>query len=116
MLRYQAELRAWAANLKQIGTVKSIVLREGSLADLSPDESLGAELIQVKVKCRAERVRGDEIEIVASALDEHHEMLIRKHCEKMERNRIPAQVELVEPERPFMPFMPTIGAGPKHER
>lgn len=108
VLRYQAEIRAWGANLKKVGTIKSIVLREGSLAEMSPDETLGAELVQVKLKCRAERVRGDEIEIVVSALDEEHERRIKKHVEKMERNRIPALVELVEPERPFVPFMPTI--------
>ena len=111
VLRYQAELREWARNFKKIGTIKHIMLREGSLADLSPDEMLGAELVQVTLKCKIERVRGDEIELVASALDEEQERRIRKHCEKMQRNKIPAGAVLVEPERPFVPFMPNVGGG-----
>lgn len=108
VLRYQGELRAWAANLKKIGTTKHIILREGSLADLSPDEELGAELVQVALKCRLEGRRGDEFQIVVSAADEEQDRRIARHCEKMERNKIPALVELVEPERPYMPFMPKI--------
>lgn len=108
VMRYQSELRQWAANLKKIGLTKHIVLREGSLAELSPDETLGAELVQVTLKCRTERTRGDEIEIVVAAADEEQQRRIRKHCEKMERKRIPAGAVLVEPARPFMPFMPKI--------
>lgn len=109
VLRYQSELRQWAANLRKIGTTKHIVLREGSLAELSPNELMGAELVQVTLKCKIERVRGDELEIVVSAADEEQERRIARHCEKMQRNRIPAGAVLVEPERPFVPFMPNIG-------
>lgn len=109
VMRYQTELRQWAANLKKIGSTKSIVLREGSLADLSPDETLGAELVQVKLRCKVEMRNGsDEVQIVVSALDGEQERRIRKHCEKMQRNKIPAGAVLVEPERPYVPFMPKI--------
>lgn len=108
VLRYQLELREWARNLKKIGTTKHIVLREGSLADMSPDDELGAVLVQVTLKVRVERIQGDELRLVVSAADEEQELRIAKHCEKMERNRIPAGAVLVEPERPFVPFMPKV--------
>lgn len=106
--RYQAELRAWAANLKRVGTEKHVVLREGNQADMSPDPELGAQLIQVTLKCKIERIQGDELQIVVSAADEEQEWLIRRHCEKLEKQGIPPGMALVEPERPFVPFMPTI--------
>ena len=109
-LRYQDELRAWAHNLKKIGTKKHIILREGNQSDLSPDPELGAVLIQVELKCRIERVRGDEFEIVVSAADEEQQRRIFKHCEKLQGAGIPPGMVLVEPERPGMPFMPTIGS------
>lgn len=105
-LRYQDELRAWAHNLKKIGTKKHIILREGNQSDLSPDPELGAVLIQVELKCRIERMRGDEIEIVVSASDEEQQRRIFKHCEKLQGAGIPPGMVLVEPERPGMPFMP----------
>lgn len=108
VLRYQLELREWARNLKKIGLAKHIVLREGQLSDLSPNEEQGAQLIQVALIAKIERVQGDEFEIVVSAADEEQERRIRKHCEKMERHGIPAGAVLVEPERPFVPFMPKI--------
>lgn len=108
VMRYQLELRQWAANFKKIGTTKHIILREGSLSELSPDEQLGAALVQVTLTVKIERMQGDEIRLVVSAADEEQERRIRKHCEKMERNRIPAGAVLVEPERPYMPFMPKI--------
>jgi hypothetical protein len=105
-LRYQDELRAWAHNLPKIGLTKHIVLREGTFSDLSPDEDLGAVLIQVTLKARIERHKGDEIEIVVSAEDEEQQRRIARHCEKLERNKVPARMVLVEPERPGVPFMP----------
>jgi hypothetical protein len=107
-LRYQDELRAWAHNLKKIGLVKHIILREGNQSDLSPDPDLGAVLIQVELKARFERSRGDEIEIVVSAADEEQQRRIFKHCEKLQGAGIPPGMVLVEPERPGMPFMPDI--------
>lgn len=107
-LRYQTELRAWAANLKKIGLTKHIILREGVFSDLSPEEDLGAVLIQVELKARIERQRGDEIEIVVSAADEEQRRRIAKHCEKLQRQKVPAGMVLIEPERPGIPFMPDI--------
>lgn len=107
-LRYAAELRAWAANLKKIGLTKHIVLREGSFSDLSPDLDLGAVLIQVELKAKIDRIRGDEIEIVISAADEEQQRRIARHCEKLQREGVPAGMVLVEPERPSVPFMPRI--------
>lgn len=106
--RYQAELRSWAANLKKIGMTKHIVLREGNQADLSPDPECGAQLIQVTLTAKIERIDGDELRIVVSAADEEQEWLIRRHVEKLTKAGIPAGMVLVEPERPFMPFMPSI--------
>jgi hypothetical protein len=108
VLRYQTELRQWANNLKKIGVTKHIVLREGVLSDPSPNEEQGAQLIQVTLKCKMERIAGDEVQIVVSAADEEQERRIRKHCEKMQRKGIPPGAVLVEPERPFVPFMPSV--------
>jgi hypothetical protein len=108
VLRYQLELRQWAANFKKIGTTKHIILREGALSNVSPDPEQGAELVQVTLKCKIERVRGDEFEIVVSASDEEQERRIAKHCEKMEEANVPAGAVLVEPARPGLPVFPTI--------
>lgn len=104
--RYQDELRAWAANLKQIGLTKHIILREGVFSDMSPDEELGAQLIQVELKAKIERIDNDELRIVVSASDDEHERRIKKHCEKLQRKKIPAGMVLVEPPRAGVPFMP----------
>lgn len=104
--RYQDELRAWAANLKKIGLTKHIILREGIFSDPSPDEELGAQLIQIELKAKIERIDGDELRIVVSASDDEHERRIKKHCEKLQRKKIPAGMVLVEPPRPGIPFMP----------
>jgi hypothetical protein len=106
--RYQDELRAWANNLVKVGREKHIVLREGVLADLSPDEEMGAQLIRVTLVCKIERVENDEVRIVVSAADDEQEWLIARHCEKMRGANVPARMVLVEPERPFMPFMPKV--------
>lgn len=104
--RYASELRAWAANFKKIGLIKTIVLREGGLSDLSPNEEQGAVLIGVKLLAKIDRLQGDDLQICASAASEQDEMLIRKHCEKMQRNKVPAGMVLVEPPRPGIPFLP----------
>lgn len=108
VLRYQFELREWARNLKKIGPTKHVVLREGSLSNLSPDEDLGAQLVQVTLKAKLESVGLDEVQIVVSAADEEQEQRIRKHVEKMQRNGVPPGAVLVEPERPWIPGMPTV--------
>jgi hypothetical protein len=106
ILRYQSELRAWANNFQKIGLIKHIILREGTLSDLSPNEELGPVLIQVELKAAIERLKGDEMQIVASASTERDQMLIRKHCEKMQKIGISPVAQLVEPARAGIPFMP----------
>ena len=54
--RYSYELREWGRNLKKIGLVKTIVLREGTLSDLSPDPEIGAVLLGVKLQAKIERM------------------------------------------------------------
>ena len=110
--RYAYELREWGRNLQRIGLVKTIVLREGTLSDLSPDAEQGAVLLGVRLKAEIERMGGDEIRLVISPQTENDARIIAKHVEKMTRVGIPARAELVEPPRPGMPFMPTI-AGAK---
>lgn len=102
LLRYSAEIDNWARNIRKIGLVKSIVLREGYLADLSPDPEQGAQLIQVKLKCQP---WSGGVEI--SPLEERDTTLIALHCDKMQAAGIPAKLILQEPARPWLPFMPT---------
>jgi hypothetical protein len=103
MERYDREIALWAENFRKIGPVKSIVLREGYLADLSPNEERGAQLIQVKLIAKMSG-RGVEIE----PFTQRDETLIALHCEKLQKAGIPARVVLVEPERPWLPFMPRV--------
>lgn len=106
--RYQTELRLWAVNFAKIGTRKHIVLREGNLSDLSPNEELGAVLLRVALTAKIERRSGDDFEICVSAASEQDEMLIRRHCEKLQGAGIPAGMVLIEPERPGIPILPNI--------
>lgn len=102
--RYDGELCAWAANFAKIGPVKGIVLREGPFSDLSPDAEQGAVLLQVKLIARMERGRE---RVTVGPLTERDEVLIARHCEKMERLKVSPRMRLVEPERPWLPFMPS---------
>lgn len=106
--RYQAELRAWAANFKKIGTRKHIVLREGNLSDISPNPEHGAVLLRVALLAKIDRKAGDDFEIVVSAASDQDEALIAKHCEKLQKAGIPSGMVLVEPERAGIPFLPKI--------
>jgi hypothetical protein len=108
VLRYGYELREWGRNLKKIGLVKTIVLREGNLSDISPEPEQGAVLLGVKLAARIERLGGDVLQLVISPMTEQDERIIRKHCEKMQKVGIKPQAQLVEPPRPGMPFMPTV--------
>jgi len=110
--RYGLELREWGRNFSQIGLVKTIVLREGNLSDMSPDPEQGAVLLGVKLQARIERMKGDEMQIVISPMREQDERVIANHVQKMTSVGIRPRAELVEPPRPGMPFMPTI-AGAK---
>lgn len=104
--RYARELALWGKNLKKIGLTKHIVLNEGALADMSPNPEQGAVLIRVTLKADIERLAQDRLRLVISPADERDGRMIAIHCEKMQRNNIPAKVELVEPERPGIPFLP----------
>lgn len=103
--RYDDELQAWGANFGKIGPIKHIVLREGYLADLSPNPENGAVLYRValvaEVSSRRDRV-------VVRPLDEQSEALIARHCEKMVAAGVPARAVLKEPERPGIPILPRI--------
>jgi hypothetical protein len=102
--RYNDELEAWGRNFGKIGPEKHIVLREGYLADLSPSEEQGAVLLVVSLIARMEKFRE---RVTVSPKTEQDEALIRRHCEKLERAGIRPQAVLKEPERPWLPFMPS---------
>ena len=102
--RYFLELVAWAKNFQKIGVIKSIVLREGAYAEPSPDEEQGRELIQVKLIAK----RGRDL-VEAAPYRERDRRNIANHCQKMIDLGIAPQTQLVEPPRPGVPFMPTLG-------
>jgi hypothetical protein len=106
--RYDEELQAWGRNFGKIGPIKTIVLKEGPFSDLSPDPEQGAVLLGVKLIAKMERSR-DRVEV--SPLSERDEEIIRRHCEKMQRLNIHPRKFWKEPERPWLPFMPTVGQG-----
>jgi len=99
--RYDDEIAAWAQNFAKVGPVKSFVLREGYLADISPREEYGAQLVAVKLIARLSR-KGVEI----SPFTKRDETLIALHCEKLQRAGVKPRMVLAEPPRPFLPFMP----------
>jgi|SRR5215472_4511926 len=101
--RYFMELVAWAKNFQKIGVIKSIVLREGYYSDSSPDEEAGAELIQVKLLAK----RGLRF-VEAAPYRERDRRNIANHCQKLIDLGIPPGAKLIEPPRPWLPFMPNI--------
>jgi hypothetical protein len=103
--RYDDELQAWGANFSKIGPIKHVVLREGYLADLSPNPENGAVLLRVGLVAEVSSARD---RVVVRPEDEQSEALIARHCEKMQRAGVPARAVLVEPERPGIPFLPRI--------
>lgn len=112
--RYGLELREWGRNMGKIGMVKTIVLREGTLSDISPAEDQGAVLRGVKLKAEKVRQKNDEIYLLISCASEADERIMRNHVQKMTSRGIPAVAELVEPIRPGMPFMPTVLGAKRH--
>lgn len=102
--RYAPEINAWALNVRKIGLVKAFILREGYLADPSPNPEQGAQLIQVKLKCQP-WLGGVEI----SPLEERDGALIAIHCDKLKRHGVAPNAILKEPPRPWVPFAPSIG-------
>lgn len=103
--RYDDELQAWGRNFGKVGPVKSIVLKEGPFADLSPNPEQGAVLLAVKLIAKMSRTK-DRVEV--SPLTERDEMVIAKHCEKMRRLNIHPRKFWKEPERPWLPFTPSV--------
>ena len=103
--RYDAELVAWGANFKKVGPIKKIVLREGMLADPSPREEYGPQLIQVELVAEVTR---DPFMVTVRPLSERDEALIARHCEKLQRAGVPARARLIEPPRPWVPFVPNL--------
>jgi hypothetical protein len=107
--RYFSELVAWAKNFKKIGPVKSIVLREGHFANVSPNAEQGAELVQVKLKAAPALPKGELRRVVlVTPARERDARNIANHCQKMRDLSIPPQTRLIEPERPWIPFLPTV--------
>ena len=104
--RYDEELKAWGENFQKIGPVKSIVLKEGMWAAPSPDPEQGAILIGVKLIAK---ISTQTKSVTISPYTEEDERKIRQHCERMQRDGVPARLFTKEPPRPWLPFMPTIG-------
>ena len=104
--RYFSELVAWAKNFSKIGVIKSIVLREGYYSASSPDEEQGAELIVVKLIAKR-GLRFVEVE----PYRERDRRNIANHCQKLRDLDIPPRAQLIEPPRPWLPFMPDIVKG-----
>lgn len=114
--RYDDEMHKWGMNWRKVNynpddetSVHSIMLREGQLSDSSPDPKQGPELIFVKLIGKR---FGSTMYV--SPLTERDERLIALHCEKMERLKVSPRLVLPEPLRPWLPFMPTVGAGRPH--
>lgn len=103
VVKYDAELQAWGANFGKIGPIKTIVLREGYLSDLSPDPEQGAVLLGVRLVAEVS-TRRDRVTV--RPLGEQDEALIARHCEKMERAGVDPRAVLREPLRAGIPFMP----------
>jgi hypothetical protein len=105
--RYDQEIAAWAGNFEKIGPVKTFVLKEGHLANVSPDPEQGAELVGVKLIAKMSS-RGVEIE----PLTWKDEVLIALHCEKLKKAGIGSKTFTPEPVRPGLPFFPNISNPP----
>lgn len=104
MERYDIDIAKWAREFSVEGPVKAITLREGPFSKPSPDEEQGAELLQIELFARISR-KGVELE----PYTEKDEMIIAKHCAKMQLLGVPARAILREPPRPGLPFLPTAG-------
>lgn len=99
--RYDSEIAAWASHFSKVGPVKSFVLKEGAFARSSPDPEQGAELLQVKLIAKMSR-KGVEIK----PYREIDKEIIAKHCARMQLAGVSSRARLVEPPRPWLPFMP----------
>ena len=109
VLRYDAEICAWAANFQKIGPVKNFVLREGQFADLSPDPEIGPVLLGARLVAKMEKWT-DRVTI--SPATEMDREMIARHCRKMVSLGIKPNMRLQEPIRPGVPIFPTVHAKP----
>lgn len=103
--RYSDEINAWSENVRKIGLEKSFFLREGYLAELSPDPELGAQMIIVKLRLRPWPLRNGIEVFPASDRDRE---LIERHVEKLRKAGLPSNAFLQEPPRPWLPFVPDV--------
>lgn len=99
-----SEIVLWGKSFGKIGPIKKIILQEGVFADSSPNPEYGPQLIQVELVAEISREKN---QVVVKPLSERDEMLIAKHCEKMERLRINPRKRLWEPPKAGIPFMPS---------
>lgn len=106
--RYDFDWRRWGSNFKQYGLNYRVIVREGGLADLSPNEEQGAVLLGVDMTCEIERRAGSVHKITVKVADEQSKAIMLRHCEKMQRVGIPARSVLVEPPRAGLPFLPRV--------
>lgn len=103
--RYDDELSAWGANFSKIGPIKSVMLREGHFAELSPNPENGAVLHVVKLIAEVSSRRD---KVVVRPLSDQDEVQIALHCEKMQRLGIHPRAILKEPPRLGIPILPRI--------
>jgi hypothetical protein len=103
--RYNEELCVWGRNFQALGCIKSIVLKEGALSDPSPDPEQGAQLLRVRLLARFEWLRQ---RMTVTPYSDADEMLIAKHCEKLQKRKQGPRMFTPEPPRPWLPFMPSI--------
>jgi hypothetical protein len=103
--RYYEEFAAWATNFRKIGSVKSIVLKEGPFADPSPDLEVGPVLLQVKLLAKFDK-RTQSVTI--EPLGDQDERLIRNHVQKMKEIGIPSRAFWKEAPRAWIPGMPKV--------
>ena len=112
--RYNEEIVAWGLNFRKIGPVKTIVLKEGRLSDVSPAEDQGMVLKGARLK--AEFVRkpytGELDKVIVRPASDADESIIARHCEKMQKANWPARLFDKEPTRPGLPVFPTIKPTP----
>lgn len=101
--RYSDEIVGWSNNLRKVGLVHRIFLREGYLSDLSPDAELGAQMLCVELRCRP-WPGGPGIEVMPHT--ERDRAMIERHVEKLQKARLPSNAVLQEPPRPWLPFVP----------
>jgi len=104
--RYDREFAAWADEIKR-GTFQSrrlFVFREGGFAADSPDPEQGKELLGAWLFCRISR-KAVEIEPFTKRDEER----IRVHCARMQLRGVPARARLIEPPRPGIPMLPSLG-------